>query len=424
VIGEEHTPANRELAGYEWPSAELIECPYPFLKAAREQSPVYKLPGRTEYLVTRWEDIVSVEKRFKEFSSVRAGTETEMVEELREKHTRLDAHEYDFEYSPHTMAHCDPPDHTMKRRALMKMVDRERIESYQPGVQAICDELVDGFVGEGEVELGEQFAVQVPLLTIVDILGLSRANQELFDLVGRQEGSGARFMTEAELRAQIENSSKASAAIEAEIVERHEAPRGDFLSEMVSDQVERDGRLNVPYLVSETTVLLFAGMLTTRHTIVNAMHLLLARPDEFQRMIADRSLVRYVWEETLRFESPVQWLPRVATTDTEIGGVEIPKGSTVLMSFASGNRDEGRWACPEEFSPGRDRLIKDHLGFGYGVHHCLGAPLARLEGQVALNTLLDRLPNLRLADRGNDFTHEHSYHFRSLKSLHLEFDPQ
>lgn len=422
VLGENQTPVQRDLSEYVWPSAELIECPYPFLAKARRQAPVYKLPGREEYLVTRWEDIVSVEKRFEEFSSVREGTETEMVEELREKHTRLDAHSYDFDYSAHTMAHCDPPEHTMKRRALMKMVARERIQSYAPGIQAICNELVDGFVARGECELGEDFAVHVPLLTIVDILGLSRANEDLFDLVGRQEGTGARFMTDAELREQIENSAKASAALESEIVERHERPREDFLTEIVQDQVSRDGRLNIPYLVSEVTVLLFAGMLTTRHAIVNSMHQLLTRPEELQRVLADRDRIRYVWEETLRFESPVQWLPRVATLDTAIGGVDIPKGATVLMSFASGNRDEGRWESPEEFEPDRDRLLKDHLAFGYGVHHCFGAPLARLEGQVALNTLLDRLPNPRLADGRNDFTHEHSYHFRSLRALHIEFD--
>jgi cytochrome P450 len=229
-------------------------------------------------------------------------------------------------------------------------------------------------------------------------------------------------MSEEELVEQARQSKVAAAAIEAEIVERFERPRGDFLTETVQDQVARDGKLNIPYLISETTVLLFAGMLTTRHTLVNAMHLLLSNPVELTWMLEDRTRVRAVWEETLRLESPVEWLPRVATRDTEIGGVAIPRGATILMVFASGNRDEKHWEEAAEFNPSRPRLLKDHLGFGFGVHLCFGAPLARFEGEIALNALFDRLPNIRLAPGKNDFTHAHSYHFRSLNDLNVEFD--
>ncbi len=242
-------------------------------------------------------------------------------------------------------------------------------------------------------------------------------------MVGGGQGQASRFLSPEDLEAQLRRQRQAREFIADALRDRQRNPRQDFLTEMVQEQVARDGRLNVPYLTTEANTLLFAGMLTTWHTIINSLLLLLTNPDEMERVRTDRSLIRKVWEETLRLESPVQWLQRLVLQDTELQGVPIPKGAMVLMIFASGNRDETHWEDPDRFWPERPRLLKDHLGFGYGIHLCLGAPLARLEGEMALNALLDRLPGLRLAPGRNTFEHVPSGIFRALRELYVEFDP-
>jgi cytochrome P450 len=416
-VASEH----RRPSDYEWPSAEVSECPFPFYESLRASAPVYKVPGRDEYLVSSWDDIAYIETHPELFSNSTIEVDPAAARAAADVEALGDG-PYDFEYSSRGIAGCDPPEHRFKRKALLKIVSRERLASYEPGIRALCDELIDPFAARGEVELGSEFAGPLPLWVIVDILGLAREHREMFQIVGGGQGQASRYLSPDDLEEQARRQKIARGFIADAIRERYREPRQDFLTEMVQDQVERDGRLNVPYLTTEASTLLFAGMLTTWHTIVNSVLLLLSNPEQLASVRADRSLIRKVWEETLRLESPVQWLQRLVLEDTEVKGVRIPKGAMVLMLFASGNRDLAHWEDPDKFWPERPRLLKDHLGFGYGIHLCLGAPLARLEGEVALNALLDRLPGLRLAPGRNTFEHVPSGIFRSLRELYLEFD--
>jgi cytochrome P450 len=158
--------------------------------------------------------------------------------------------------------------------------------------------------------------------------------------------------------------------------------------------------------------------------IINSMMLLLQNPDQLQKVMQDFTLIPWMLEESLRLESVIQWQERVATRDTEVGGVSIPAGTRLRLVYASANRDPAVFSDPERFDIERDRTrLKQHLGFGNGIHFCLGAPLARLEGEVAFEKLLTRLKNLRLTPN-NDFEHMVSgTHARSLKHLYLAFDP-
>jgi cytochrome P450 len=157
--------------------------------------------------------------------------------------------------------------------------------------------------------------------------------------------------------------------------------------------------------------------------MVNALVLLMENPAQLAKVRANYSLIPDMFEEALRVESPVQSLTRICVEDTEISGVPIPAGSKVLMVFGSANRDPERFPEPDRFEIERPRdQLKVHFGFGYGRHFCLGAPLARKEGEIAFKQLFDRVGDIRLAEGKNDFSHIASTHFRALRALHLEFN--
>jgi cytochrome P450 len=207
---------------------------------------------------------------------------------------------------------------------------------------------------------------------------------------------GRRFMDDAGVSALRDDAVEQMEYSKELIAERYARPRDDFLSEFVAASVERDGGLNVPYLVSELRLILTAGNETTQRLLTNTMLLLIRNPEAMARVRADHSLIPAALEESLRMEAPTQWVSRLCVTDTEVGGIPVPAGSFVLMLFGSANRDE-TWTAPDEFDLDRPDVQKYHLAFGGGLHRCLGAPIARLEARVAMETALERLSNIQLA---------------------------
>jgi cytochrome P450 len=212
--------------------------------------------------------------------------------------------------------------------------------------------------------------------------------------------------------------------LRVKIVARLEQPTDDFLTEIVGAQVARDGGLNEPYLLSEVANLFAAGNLTTAHMIASTMLLLLEHPGELERVHADRSLIAPMLEESMRLESPVQWLQRIVTEDTELGGVALEAGSMLLVMWGAANRDERQFEDPERFWIERPSVAKLHTAFGSGVHRCVGVPLARVEGRIAFDRLLDRLPNLRLDEDAAAVTHIPNMNQRAPTQVHVVFDPR
>jgi cytochrome P450 len=206
-------------------------------------------------------------------------------------------------------------------------------------------------------------------------------------------------------------------------MDRFNNPREDALTELVQLQIAKDGELDLDYLVKELEVLVFAGNVTTAHMLASAMVFLCQDPDLMRRVRADHELIKPLLEETLRLEAPVQWRQRWAKEDTEIAGVPIPMGSGVIIMYNSGNRDERRWGGvdPAEFDLDRPQVSKHHLAFGYGIHRCAGATLARLEGRIALERLLTRLADIELDTERSDLSHIDSVHFRAPKKVVLRF---
>jgi cytochrome P450 len=205
------------------------------------------------------------------------------------------------------------------------------------------------------------------------------------------------------------------------LLERVDHPGDDMLSQMIQAQIRRDGEFNLDDVRGQAGAVLAGGVLTTAHSIGSTVLLLLSHAEELERVKADFGRLETTINEAIRVESPIQWVPRVAGEDHEVGGTLIPQGSYVLIMWAAANRDPDFWEEPEAFNPDRPKL-KNHVAFGYGIHFCLGAPLARLESRLAIEGLLTRLPDLRISD-ANDFQHIPSPSFRGLRRLLVEFTP-
>jgi cytochrome P450 len=232
---------------------------------------------------------------------------------------------------------------------------------------------------------------------------------------------GSKLASAEEQSAEQKRRLELGAYFRTKILERREQPTDDFLSEIVEAQVARDGELDMAYLLAEVANLFAAGNATTAHMLASTMLLLLQHPAELDRIREDRALIPTMLEESMRLESPVQWLQRIVTTDTELAGTPIPAGSLVLVLWGSANRDGRKFEDPERFQIDRPSVAKLQTAFGYGIHMCVGAPLARLEGRIAFERLLDRLTNMRLG-LTEPITHIPNINQRAPTAVPMDFE--
>ncbi|MHB1538916.1 MAG: cytochrome P450 [Solirubrobacteraceae bacterium] len=317
----------------------------------------------------------------------------------------------------------DPPDHTERRRVAYRSFTPAKMRTYEPIVTEIVDELIDAFVDHGETEFVTSFANPLSLFVTMRLMGLPRQDASWLErLLGPFEAQGIRYLAEDRQVIQEGNGARAVEYLRRHVLDRIEKPRQDVISELVANHTEGNGGTpDVDYLAVETNVLLAGGLTTSGHLFASAMTMLMQHPAALERVRGDFALIPKLLEETLRLESPAQYQPRYAVQDTELGGVPIPRGACLLISYAAANRDPERFTCPADFDLDRDNMAK-HVGFGHGAHFCLGAPLARMEGRIAIERLLTRLHNIRLAPGKNDFRHYDTVYFRAPNALQLWFE--
>jgi cytochrome P450 len=309
----------------------------------------------------------------------------------------------------------DPPDHTRLRGLVAKAFTPRVVESLRDRTQQVVDELLDLAIEEGRVDLLEAFAYPLPVRVICDLLGVPTADQERFkgwsNALAR--GLDPDFLLSAEV---IEERSAAVLQFSQYffdlLAERRRAPGEDLLSRLVA--VEDDGTvLSEAELLSTCILLLVAGHETTVNLISGGTLALLRHPDQLQRFRTDPEVTRSAVEEMLRYVSPVQLTGRALTEPCEFGGVEFAAGDFAMLLLASGNHDPDQFDDPERFDV--TRTPNNHLGFGFGIHHCLGAPLARMETQVALTSLVRRAPGLALTEA--DVAYKSNVVLRGMESL-------
>jgi len=400
-------------------SPENAENPYPFYRAMREQAPVYRVPELGFFIVSHYDDIMHVlhnEEIFSSNSPAGPGVgATPPTSELRAIMERG--------YPPvNTLLTNDPPAHTRFRALVNKAFTPRRVATLEPSVRAIANQLIDAFIDAGRVELVSQFAVGLPLTVIAGALGVPHSDMASFKRWSDDSVAplGGMIGYERQLecaRSIVEFQHYFAARLE----ERRSAPRDDLLTDLLNARLDGSEPLSMPEMLSILQQLLVAGNETTTNLIASAMMLLLDHPDQLAAVSADHSLMPNLIEEALRMESPVQGLFRVAKIDTEVGGVAIPAGSRLVVMYASGNRDEAEFAGADRFDIRRANA-RDHLAFGHGVHFCLGAALARVEGRIAFETLVTRLRNLRLDSDRAHLRHTPSFILRGLIALPLRFE--
>jgi cytochrome P450 len=287
------------------------------------------------------------------------------------------------------MLATDPPDHTRLRRLVSAAFTARRIEALRPRIQQISDDLLDGLKGEERADLIDSYAFPLPIQVICELLGLPDEDRDTFRSWTNVIVGGPAYAD------RIPGAMRDLVAYTREqLAERRERPGDDLLSGLISARDDQD-RLSEDELTSMVFLLLIAGHETTVNLIGNGAMLLLADRARWERLDGDRSLLPAAIEEFLRYEGPVAYATsRFTTEPMEIGGQHLPAGAPVIVGLAEANRDATRFADGDDFDLGREQ--NPHLGFGHGIHYCLGAPLARLEAQIAFTGLLDRFPRMRL----------------------------
>jgi cytochrome P450 len=264
-------------------------------------------------------------------------------------------------------------------------------------VQERADEIIGSLDPSAPVDFAAEVAFPLPVMVIGEALGVAREDRAKFkrwaDAVVTRLGEQ---LTDEQDIALINDYVEAQNYFAAQIAARQTAPTDDLLSDLVHAHLEGEDPLTLEELLAIATILPVAGTETSAGLIGMTLHHLLENPDELARCRKDPGAIEAAIEETLRFESPIQAWFRRATEDVELSGVTVPKDEMVLVVLASANRDEAQWECPAEWHTDRDN-IKDHVAFGWGPHFCAGASLARAEARIAVATLLDRFPDIRLA---------------------------
>jgi cytochrome P450 len=381
--------------------------PYPFYRRLREQDPVHQTPMGF-WVLTRYDDCVAA------LRDPRFGRE-----EFQQMLTAVYGGE-DADRLPRSMLFRDPPDHTRLRGLVSKAFTPRTIEVMRDHIQGIVDRLLDRALGQGGMDVIEDLAYPLPVTVICEMLGVPVADHGSIrgwsaDIARSLDAIGLPSDASIAERGRIARRALAD-YFRALVPVRRARPQADLLSGLLAAEEQGD-KLTEPEIISMCLLLFIAGHETTVNLIGNGTLALLRHPEQLARLQADPALVSNAVEELLRYDSPVQRTARITTADVEIDGHAIPRGAMVVTALGAANRDPAQFPDPERLDVTR-RDVR-HISFGYGIHFCLGAPLARVEGQLALGTLLRRAPGLALAEPVPEW--RESSVLRGLKRLRVTF---
>ncbi|MFD9869598.1 cytochrome P450 [Streptomyces niveus] len=396
---------------------EFATDPYPAYAWLREHAPVHRtrLPsGVDAWLVTRYADArrALADPRLSK-------NPVHHAEQPHAKGKTGIPGERGAELMTHLL-NIDPPDHTRLRRLVSQAFTPRRVAEFAPRVQELTDGLIDAFAAKGEADLIHDFAFPLPIYAICDLLGVPREDQDDF-----RDWAGMMIRHGGGPRGGVARSVKKMRGYLAELIHRKRDDPGDDLISGLIRASDHGEHLTENEAAAMAFILLFAGFETTVNLVGNGTYALLRNPGQRARLqrsldAGESALLATGIEELLRHDGPVEMATwRYATEPVELGGQSVAVGDPVLVVLAAADRDPERFADPDRLDLSRGD--NKHLGYGHGIHYCLGAPLARLEGQTALRTLLTRLPDLRLAVDPSDLRWRGGLIMRGLRTLPVQF---
>ena len=383
--------------------------PYPRYATLRALAPVHQ-SAFGFWALTRYDDCQQLLRHpgvGKDFSG--AANALGLTDEQRAAQDR-------FRNDRSNMLTTDPPDHTRLRGLVTRAFTPRTVETLRTRIVALVDELLDAF-GDGEVDVMDALAFLLPVTVIGEMLGVPAEDRPgLRPLVRAVTAVLELAVTPAALDEATEADIRLEEYFAALVAERRAHPRNDLLTKFIEAEDKGD-QLSEHELISTAILLFAAGFETTTHLIGNGLLALLHHPDQLARLRADRTLLRPAVEELLRFDSPVQMAVRTAYDDLSIGGHDIASGHVVVALLGAANRDPARFRDPDRFDVGRDEGAP--MSFGGGIHCCLGAALACMEGPIVLDRLLDRFATMELV--GAPPTYRDSLTLRGLEDLRVRF---
>lgn len=389
----------------------MLADPYPVYQQLRAHDPVHWHAPFDAWVLTRYDHVLAAlhDPRLR----------AERISSMRQAATRPELQPL-FDLIGDQMNLTDPPRHTRLRHLAGKVFTPHAVDAMRPVIETLVNQLLDRVQAAGRLDVIADFAFPMPATVIASLLGLPTDDLQRLrrwsDDFATVFGSDPSAVTPEQYRQAGASASELTEYFQDALAQRRARPGTDLLTAFVRVQAEGEP-VTERELIANANVLLGAGHETTTHLIGNGLLALLRHPDQLRMLQNNPALIPGAVEEFLRYDGPLQFMYRLAGEDFEFAGKQIRAGQLVYLMFGAANRDPAQFPDPERFDI--TRAPSHHLAFGQGLHYCLGAPLARLEAQIAFNVLLRRLPDLRLATESLEY--QDSYELRGLKTLPVEF---
>ncbi len=418
-----------DLSDIQLSSPETLIDPWETYRRLRDNAPVFRARDLGLTIVTRYDLIMEVLKDPETYSNASPFVAEVQIQSLLaappDIQKELIALQADRVPQANTLLTADPPVHNRYRSQVSGLFSAGRVKKMQPYVDQIIAEAIDGFIDQDvPIDFAQNFAFPVPLRIIADRLGVPAEDRKFFDEAATAMASLLRMKTPPpdEMLRRAKQNKEFEEYMIALVEKRRIDPKEDLCSALGAARLEDEDRaFNPGEIWSILSQFLVAGHETTTSTFGFAMELLCRNPKVQDRIRGDEKLIRNFVEEALRLEAPVQGLPRLVTRDTELAGVPLKKGETLMLRYGAGNRDERQFPNPDEIDLDRPHPGA-HLSFGSGTHYCPGAPLSRQELNRGILAILDRMENFRLSTEHPAPKPEPSLILRNLPELWIEFD--
>src|SRR5215208_2351229 len=419
-----------DLASVDYFSDQAVaQDPYEYLEYLRAQGPVFHEPHHGVVAVTGYAEVMAAFKDTDAFSAVNAiggpfpplpfEPEGDDITEL------IEAHRHQFPINEHLVV-MDPPEHDRARSLLSKLLTPKRLKENEDFMWELVDRQLEEFLATGHCEFLSEYARPFATLAITDLLGVPEEDRdEIREALGAGQPKGGVGALDGE-PVGLNPLQYLDDKFSAYLAERRREPRDDVLTTMATATFPDGSTPELLEIVRPATFLFAAGQETVTKLLSSAVQVLGERPD-LQKLVRDnRKLVGPFIEESLRTQSPTKVDFRLARKTTTLGGVHIPAGTVLMLCLGAANRDPGKFEDPHEFRLDR-KNVREHIAFGRGIHTCAGAPLARVEGVITVNRLLDRMHDIAISEakhgRADDrrYSYEPTFLLRGLTELHIDF---